>query len=169
MRYLPEDEYMRSIVQVSQEWTKKQGYSILQEYKGLLSIPNIAPDLVNTKRNGELLVKMFEKRGFEMQLLEIEGAPPCIKTLWVAGIPDGTRDKSLFHVGIFLKQKYEDDWEDRLYDANDKLCKPPVPKSAVVKIINSINSKEYYYLCNDQPMVKLCNKDLCAKEEFLNR
>jgi len=78
MRPLPKDKYSRSIVQVSRGWIKKEGHSLLNEYKDLLSIPNIATDLENIKRNAELLVKMFGERGFDMQLLEIEGAPPIV-------------------------------------------------------------------------------------------
>jgi acetylornithine deacetylase/succinyl-diaminopimelate desuccinylase-like protein len=78
MRPLPEDNYTRSIVQISREWIKKEGYRVLDEYKALLSIPNVATDLKNIKRNAELLVKMFGERGFDMKLLEIEGAPPIV-------------------------------------------------------------------------------------------
>ena len=78
MRPLPKDEYTRSIVQVSRDWINRKGFSVLDEYKNLLSIPNIATDLKNIKRNGELLVKMFEKRDFDMKLLEIAGAPPIV-------------------------------------------------------------------------------------------
>ncbi len=89
MRPLPEDKYTRSIVQISRDWIKKEGHSVLNEYKTMLSIPNIATDLNNIKRNGELLVKMFGERGFDMQLLEIEGAPPIV--FGEHKVPDATR------------------------------------------------------------------------------
>jgi acetylornithine deacetylase/succinyl-diaminopimelate desuccinylase-like protein len=70
------------------------GHSILSEYKALLSIPNIATDFKNIKRNGELLAKMFEKRGFEMQLLEVEGAPPIV--FGEHEVPNATRTLCLY-------------------------------------------------------------------------
>jgi acetylornithine deacetylase/succinyl-diaminopimelate desuccinylase-like protein len=89
MKPLPKDKYIRSIVRVSRDWQAKEGHNILREYRDLLSIPNIATDLPNIKRNGELLVKMFAKRDFDMQLLEIPGAPPIV--YGEQNVPDATR------------------------------------------------------------------------------
>jgi acetylornithine deacetylase/succinyl-diaminopimelate desuccinylase-like protein len=70
--------YSNPAVQACRQWIKKEGHHILNEYNTLLSIPNHASDLNNMKRNAELLVEMFDHRGFKMRLLEIEGAPPIV-------------------------------------------------------------------------------------------
>jgi hypothetical protein len=51
---------------------------ILKEFKEFLSIPNIAADSANIRRNAEWLVKAMQARGLEVKLLETEGAPPVV-------------------------------------------------------------------------------------------
>jgi hypothetical protein len=112
-------------------------------------------------------MSVTELKKIKVQIDEdVAGAPPCIRTLWVAGVPDGVRDKGCFSVGVFLKKKFEDDWQDRLYDFNEERIKPKLPNSAVAKCITSLEKKEYMYQCGEQPLLKLCNKDLCAKCEY---
>jgi acetylornithine deacetylase/succinyl-diaminopimelate desuccinylase-like protein len=52
--------------------------SILKEYSELLSIPNIASDRPNIRRNAEAIVVMLRRRGVEARLLEGEGGPPLV-------------------------------------------------------------------------------------------
>jgi len=66
------------VVQASRDWIRKKGHNILKDYQALLKIPNHASDLDNIQRNAEMLVDMFGARGFEMQLLHIQGAPPIV-------------------------------------------------------------------------------------------
>lgn len=51
---------------------------ILDEYRTLLAIPNVARDRENIRRNADLLVSMLQKRGATTQVLEVEGAPPSV-------------------------------------------------------------------------------------------
>ncbi len=69
---------LNPVLQSSRDWVRNRGHSILKEYKTFLSIPNHASDLANINRNAQMLVNMFGKRGFNMQTLEIEGAPPIV-------------------------------------------------------------------------------------------
>lgn len=65
-------------VQASRAWISKEGPSILNAYAELLSIPNHASDLPNIRKNAGLIKDIFSKRGFDMQLLELDGAPPVV-------------------------------------------------------------------------------------------
>ncbi|MEY3404660.1 MAG: hypothetical protein RL161_90 [Bacteroidota bacterium] len=65
-------------VQAGRAWIAQEGHSILSEFGRLLSIPNHASDSVNIRRNADLLVDNFKKRGFQMQLLEYPGSPPVV-------------------------------------------------------------------------------------------
>jgi acetylornithine deacetylase/succinyl-diaminopimelate desuccinylase-like protein len=78
MKHPSTTEHQVPAVCASRNWVKKQGYRIMEEYKALLSIPNHASDLVNIRRNAEMLLKMFGSRGFDMKTLEIGGAPPIV-------------------------------------------------------------------------------------------
>lgn len=64
--------------EISEEWIHHHGHTILAEYAELLRIPNHASDLENIRRNAERIRQMFAPRGFDMQLLEIDGAPPIV-------------------------------------------------------------------------------------------
>lgn len=65
-------------VQAGRTWIAKEGHNILSEFSRLLSIPNHASDSVNIRKNADLLVDNFKKRGFQMQLLEYPGSPPVV-------------------------------------------------------------------------------------------
>jgi len=65
-------------VQASRAWIAKEGPNILQTYSQLLAIPNHASDLVNIRKNANLIRDMFSSRGFNMQLLELDGVPPIV-------------------------------------------------------------------------------------------
>ncbi|HWX40720.1 MAG TPA: M20/M25/M40 family metallo-hydrolase [Blastocatellia bacterium] len=58
---------------------------ILQEFRELLSIPNVASDTVNIRRNAHKLVEMLEHRGVKARLLEGDGPPVVFGELSVAG------------------------------------------------------------------------------------
>ncbi len=59
-------------------WRAAHEREILTEFVELLSIPNLATDAPNIKRNAEKLRAMCEKRGLTVKLLTIEGAPPVV-------------------------------------------------------------------------------------------
>lgn len=53
--------------------------AILGEFAGLLSVPNLATDSANIRRNADLLVAMLERRGFRnARRLSVPGAPPAV-------------------------------------------------------------------------------------------
>jgi acetylornithine deacetylase/succinyl-diaminopimelate desuccinylase-like protein len=52
--------------------------AIIDEFTALLSIPNVASDLGNMRRNAAHIRRMLEKRGIRSRLLEVEGGPPAI-------------------------------------------------------------------------------------------
>ncbi len=51
---------------------------ILQEFTSLLSIPNVASDKANIRRNAETLVQALQQRHVAAKLLEIPGANPVV-------------------------------------------------------------------------------------------
>ncbi len=52
--------------------------AVLKEYAELLSVPDIAADKENIRRNAELLRSMLEKRGVRVRLLEERDSPPVV-------------------------------------------------------------------------------------------
>jgi len=64
--------------QSTQEWRILREAEILSEYRELLSVPNIAHNIPDMRRNAEILQRMFAKRGVPLQLLEVPDAPPAL-------------------------------------------------------------------------------------------
>jgi acetylornithine deacetylase/succinyl-diaminopimelate desuccinylase-like protein len=51
---------------------------IIGEYLEMLSLPNVAADGPNIRRNAEFIARMFRRRGFSVRLIEAEGSPPAV-------------------------------------------------------------------------------------------
>lgn len=58
---------------------------IVNEFVDFLAIPNVAPDLVNIRRNADKLMEMMRRRGIETRLLEGKGMPSVFGELKTPG------------------------------------------------------------------------------------
>lgn len=66
-------------------YVAKQQPAILRELVSLLSIPNVAADRANIRRNAEHLRDMLARRGFAAEILETDGNPLVYGELKVPG------------------------------------------------------------------------------------
>jgi acetylornithine deacetylase/succinyl-diaminopimelate desuccinylase-like protein len=71
-------------------------HRILEEFVTLLSIPNVASDQVNIRRNAALITEMMRRRGLNPQLLETSNSTvaPAVYGEWK--VPDATRTIILY-------------------------------------------------------------------------
>ena len=69
---------VEAAVSAAQEWRAEHGAEILSGFAELLAIPNDANDSVNIRRNATYIADLFERRGFDMELLTYQDAPPLI-------------------------------------------------------------------------------------------
>ena len=60
------------------QYTAAHQAELVQQFSDFLSIPNVAVDPDNLKRNADLLVAMLQKRGVESRLLTLPGAPSVV-------------------------------------------------------------------------------------------
>ena len=63
------------------EYRKKNEHAIITEYMSFLSLPNLATDTVNMKRNADMIMDMMKKRGIgNVRLLttNTKGIPPAV-------------------------------------------------------------------------------------------
>ncbi|GJL91102.1 M20/M25/M40 family metallo-hydrolase [Hyphococcus sp.] len=81
-------------VAAAREWRAEHGAEILRGFTELLSLPNDANDAPNIRRNAEYVSALFADRGFSMELLEIDGAPPLIYGL--RATPGATRTIAIY-------------------------------------------------------------------------
>ena len=68
-----------------EEWTGRHQQSVVGELIDLLSIPNVAADRANIRRNAEHLRGMLAARGFAAEILETSGNPLVYGDLRVPG------------------------------------------------------------------------------------
>jgi acetylornithine deacetylase/succinyl-diaminopimelate desuccinylase-like protein len=59
-------------------WREAHEQAILSEFVELLSIPNVAHDTPNIRRNAAAISALLTRRGAATRLLELEGAPPVV-------------------------------------------------------------------------------------------
>ncbi len=62
----------------ARHWRETHERAIIDEYFQLLSIPNIATDQVNIRRNADLIVALLKKRGVEAKLVEAPDVNPVV-------------------------------------------------------------------------------------------
>ena len=70
------------------EFRRANEHKILKEFTTLLSIPNVASDNVNIRKNAALIMEMMKQRGLSPRLLEAStpDAAPAVYGEWkVAG------------------------------------------------------------------------------------
>lgn len=122
----------------------------------------------------QFIVLAHKVRVTEQQLLNIEvslsgdfeDGPPCLQMIAKQGAPEGTRNNTLFAMGVYAKMKFEDDWEHKIEEMNGQYFQPPLKSKEVQNIIKSAGRKDYFYPCNKAPLITFCNKDVCRKRQF---
>ena len=64
--------------EAARAWRQAHEREILTEFIELLSIPNLASDRVDIRRNAAAISALLERRGVQTRLLEVDGAPPVV-------------------------------------------------------------------------------------------
>lgn len=97
----------------------------------------------------------------------LSDAPPCLKHLFaLGGFPEGTRNEGMYNIGVYLRKRYPDTWENKLQEYNVTLCKPPLNLTEVNILSKSISKKTYDYRCKQPPISQFCNRKLCVKQLY---
>lgn len=93
-------------------------------------------------------------------------APPCLQTLATIGIEEGSRNNGLYDFAVYFRNKYPDDYEEKIMEVNAQVFKPMLKLSEVEGIIKAVRKKEFFFKCNEYPIVQYCNKTECKKRRF---
>jgi hypothetical protein len=93
-------------------------------------------------------------------------APPCLVTLSAQGLPEGTRNSSLFNFGVYVRKRWPDDWPERLREINQQFLSPALEEFELNQIVTHLERKEYSYTCKDKPLSGVCQKSLCIKRKY---
>lgn len=70
--------FSQDVAKITEDYIEENGVEILNNFKELLSIPNVAYDLKNINKNAAFIKSELEKRGVESKLLRMVGTPPII-------------------------------------------------------------------------------------------
>ncbi|HKX57089.1 MAG TPA: M20/M25/M40 family metallo-hydrolase, partial [Xanthomonadales bacterium] len=73
-----QNAFAAEAAKTAREWRSAHEQEIIDGFVELLAIPNVATDTVNIRRNAEYIQGLLQPRGFEAQLLELEGSPPAV-------------------------------------------------------------------------------------------
>ena len=83
-----------------------------------------------------------------------------------SGFPEGTRNNSLFMIGLYLKRKHETHWKDLLEQHNRDHMRPPLASDEVQVAIKSLEKRDYEYTCRTEPMCSHCDAAVCRGRRF---
>lgn len=92
--------------------------------------------------------------------------PPCLQALSQHGVPEGHRNQALFNFAVFYRKSSPNAWEDRVTAHNASVMQPPLAYREVQAIIKSVDKMKYQYICEQEPILSLCNRPLCVTMKF---
>lgn len=95
---------------------------------------------------------------------DLREAPPCLQHLCRAGIAEGSKNNTVFNLGILAKKVSPERWEQLLERWNRQYVQEPVLSTEeMLGIIKSMRRKDYSYKCRDNPLLQHCDKVTCSK------
>ncbi len=91
--------------------------------------------------------------------------PPCLVMLHSqGGFSEGTRNDGMLSVGIYLKKRYPDEWQEFMDPYNRAMAN--LPAAEIVNINKSLTRKDYRYPCKRAPINAVCQRRTCLGREF---
>jgi hypothetical protein len=76
----------------------------------------------------------------------LKGAPPCLRMLAKEGVPNGSRNNAMYNFGVYVKKRFPDTWDTKIFNYNDKFCNPPLDKKEIDALIKNINTNVKMFL-----------------------
>lgn len=92
-------------------------------------------------------------------------APPCIQMLMVKGIPQGQRNEGMYNVAVYLRKRDPDTAQTEAMALNKTLFTSALPKSELMRTVQSAMKPEYSYRCGEEVIKKYCDRDECLKRK----
>lgn len=92
--------------------------------------------------------------------------PPCLQKLASSGINEGNRNNIMFNVGVYLRNKYEEDWQEHFKEFNDEHVEPSLDSKEVADLKKQLTRKAYYYTCKAAPICNFCDKKKCLTRKY---
>ncbi len=124
-------------------------------------------DFVSLANSLKCSISKLPDNSADLTASPVKEGPPCLQTLSIQGFPPHTRNNGLFALGVYAKKAFPDNWKEKLEGYNrDLFGNEPLTSGEVDTIIRSLDRKEYYYRCHEEPMVSFCNSQICRTRKF---
>ena len=115
----------------------------------------ITPDLfvkgvnkVSVESLDEIDLKCIKKLNKSNEILP--GGPPCLQQLLSQGaLGEGGRNNGLFNIGVYLRKRFPEEWQEKLEEYNDEYLEPPLKPREFTTVLSSLDKKSYNYKCQD--------------------
>lgn len=155
----------------------KQGYISKENVGSWLNLPYLGSDRTTRYAVGEhgaqsldefLSTINFYHEGMlvddspEVRSVDLGQMPPCLVQITKMGVLEGSRNPTLFNVGVFFRKADPENWAQRLEEYNIKEGKPPLPVREIKGIIKSLDRSRYQYTCNQEPLCSNCDRKNCV-------
>lgn len=139
---------------------------ILDKHQGVieLALAEFLRYAENHKVEIEDVVATGMKIDYEKSTL-VEG-PPCLQTLSLKEFPLGSRNISLFNIGVYCKKAFPMEWQRKVEMFNKTLFREPLLSREVLQITKSLDKKDYFYQCYEEPLCSYCNAKLCRTRKY---
>jgi len=97
----------------------------------------------------------------------IEDGPPCLQALAYNGVPQGQRNNTMLNIGVYLKQRYGEDWHPVFESMNHTsgILEEPLPSGEINTLEKQVD-KGYFYGCSHEPLANLCQKRICKQRKY---
>ena len=92
--------------------------------------------------------------------------PPCMEHLFADGPTGEERNKKLFMCGVYCRLKSPDNWVKEFETMNRQLFTPPLDTKEVMTTQKSLDKKEYFYTCDQEPFKSYCDRELCVTRKY---
>ena len=109
---------------------------------------------------------VIEKPVSEKNNNDFKGSPPCLITLASRGFGEGSRNEAMFQLGIYLRERFPNQLEDKMDEYNTKYFNPPLPSREVQTIFKQVEDKKYFYRCELPIFKSVCEKIKCQTRQF---
>lgn len=94
-------------------------------------------------------------------------APPCLQHFeQLGGFSVGSMKNGMFNVGVYLRRRFPEDWEEKFNEYAAKMCDPPLKPEEIVGLKKQLNKKDYSFTCKQIPIRDHCQRRLCLSRKF---
>jgi len=124
------------------------------------------PEFIDAIGKHTIPVSGLEKLKFSGTRKNFTDGPPCLEHLFSDGLVGDDRNKKLFNCGVYCRQKHGDNWKKEMESMNRQLFSPPLEAKEVLNLEKSLEKKEYFFTCEQEPFKSYCDKELCMSRKY---